>query len=215
MQAKIGKLIRLTRISQKKLSNFPQFLRFNTVELSYAGGFIRIARKTIAKKCQCAVKHLEPLKAALKDSNLIFFVGKINQEKQEEFKDHLQLVAHLRDDMLEIWNLSRHYKFRIDFNSDNNAAANVITSILEIVHGTNLEIELRYVNPSKLPVDSIAKWLNQKDSRIGMTGQKKEEKFLKIEMERIQNCAEMCGHLAEVVYFIIILNFLLPDFFYN
>ena len=206
MEAKIGtrRLTRLTRVSHKELSTFPQFLRFNTVELSYAGGFIRIARKTIAQKCQYVVKHLEPLKAALKDTNLIFFDGKINQERNDEFKDHLQLVAHLRDDMLAIWNLSRHYRFRIEFDSDKNAAANVINSILEVFHATNVEIVLRYVNRTKLPVDSIAKWLNQKGGRIGLIDQKKKEKFLTIEITVIQNTFEMCGHLTEVVYFIII-----------
>lgn len=212
MEAKIGtrRLTRLTRISHKELSTFPQFLRFNTLELFHAGGSYgglsimqRIEPQTIAKKCQLLVKHLKSLKRALNDPNFICFFGGINQKAANVFTDHIQLVAHLRDDIFPICDLSRHYKFKIDFYSDRNAAAKTITSILEFVHGPNVEIQLCLgsfpTNPTKLPVDSIAKWLHQKGGKIGMINQKEEDKFLRIEMNGIQNAFEMCGHLMKVV----------------
>lgn len=217
MQAKIGSEY-LKWISHKKLSTFPQFLRFDTVELSYDGGLNRrielysqfdqrIKRRTkrraelqsISKKCQLSVKHLQPLKAALKESNLIYFVGRICQKNLDEFQDHSQLINHLREELLPICNSARLYKFRICFNSDKNSTANVITSILEMVHGSNVEIELYSHNPNKLPIDSIAKWLGQEGNRINAIDQKKQVKFLKIQLVGIQNVFEMCGHLTEVI----------------
>lgn len=215
MDTKIwARLTHLTRISHTKLATFPQFLRLNTLELFHTGGsygrlFIekRTDPQTIAKNCQLLVKHLKPLKRALKDPNLICFFGVVNQKVANVFEDHIQLVAHLRDDIFPICNLSRRYKFNINFYSDENAAK-TITSILEFVRGPNVEIKLCLffipTNPIKLPVDSIAKWLHQKNDRIGMINQKEENKFLRIEMNGIQNGFEMCGHLMEVVYFVII-----------
>ena len=188
----------LKHISNVDLAAFPKFLRFKDVELSYNYFF---SEGSIEKKCELFQKYLQQLSPALNDSNLIVFDAYINKGHQHYFSSHLQLVDHLRQQLLPICDSSRGYTFEICFYSGKSEASAVIESILQlpqIEHCSHVELVLCYANPTALPVQAIAEWLNRECNRTGVTGPKCKEKFLKISLDWIQNLVEMCGHLTEV-----------------
>ena len=124
------------------------------------------------------------------------------------------MLEHLRNKLLPICGSSRHYEFiiNIDFCRDrrNAAATNIIESLLQmpqIVACSNVSIEvLTYQFGVRLPVEAIAKWLNQTSvdptGVNGKTNAKKQEKFLAIYLNAkpIQNELELVGRLTEVYY---------------
>ena len=190
----------LKHISNVDLAAFPKFLRFKDVELSYNYFF---SEGSIEKKCELFQKYLQQLSPALNDSNLIVFDAYINKGHQHYFSSHLQLVDHLRQQLLPICDSSRGYTFEICFYSGKSEASAVIESILQlpqIEHCSHVELVLCYANPTALPVQAITQWLNRKCNRTGVTGPKGKEKFLKISLDWIQNLVEMCGHLTEVQF---------------
>ena len=133
-----------------------------------------------------------------------------------DFEDHFAVLEHLHNELLPICDSSRHYEFIIEILFDAsgpNAATNVIESLLQmpqIVVCSNVTIEVRNY-PSvliDLPVEAIAKWLNQKSDNptrvIDQKNAKKQEKFLAIHLFEVHNELEVVDNLREVyfVYFI-------------
>ena len=171
-------------ISLDDLEALPEFIRFNEVYMPYSRGFQPPSRNiSIQEKCQFFADLLPSIKGALNDSKEICFCGDINENDPSNFSNHSTLIDYIRDEFLPICDSSRRYKFEIDFFSDKDAATNVVSSILkmpQIVRCLNVEIEIWISTmgyPSKLPVDEIVRWLNQKIDRIGFIGKKNEEKF--------------------------------------
>ena len=181
------------------LKEFPAFLHFGEVDLHYWNGSIE-SSESIEERCQVFGGLLPAIKGALNDSNEIFFDADIDQEDQSEFNDHSTLIAYLRDEFLPICDSSHRYKFVIGFDSDQDSGSKVISSILkmpQVVRCSNVDIWLLQVyDPIELPVGEIAQWLSQKNDRIG----KKEEKFLEIYSDKIQNVLEIWEHLTEVLF---------------
>ena len=169
------------------------------------------------------LQNLRVLKPALVDSNLFRFTARVISQRFQSanslfyfnghfsvhFKDHFAVLEHLRNKLLPICGSSRRYEFRIEILSyDNAAATNVIESLLQmpqIAVCSNVTIDVlvcRLTIATLLPVEAIAKWLNQtSDEATGVNVQKnmkKQEKFLAITSFVIQNELEMVGRLTEV-----------------
>ena len=219
----------------RKLAEFPCFLRFDTVVLIYDfGRFHNPCMPSLHSKRRQFLKHLQVLKPALVDSNLFIFTARISQYFAAplwcsscfkdmfsiDFEDHFALLEHLRNKLLPICDSSRHYEFQIEIifaASGPNAATNVIESLLQmpqIVACSNVKIDVRdhrFV-ATHLPLEAIAKWLNQKpdtDNPTGVINQmnsKKQEKFLAIHLFAIQNELEVIANLTEVYFLYFIEN---------
>ena len=174
------------------------------------------------------LQNLRVLKPALVDSNLFRFTARVICQRSQSanssfyfnghfsvhFKDHFAVLEHLRNKLLPICGSSRRYEFRIEILScddrHNAAATDVIESLLQmpqIAVRSNVTIDVLVCchnidTLSLLPVEAIAKWLNQtSDEATGVNDQKntkKQEKFLSIHMLTIQNEKEMVGRLTEV-----------------
>ena len=195
-------------ISLDDLKASPEFLRFNEVYIPYSRDFQPISSDSrdmsIQEKCHFFAGLLPSIKGALNDSKEICFYGDINENDPSNFSNHSTLIDYIRDEFLPICDLSRRYKFKIDFSSDMDAATNVVSSILkmpQIVQCLDVEIWICTIDhPNKLPVDEIVQWLNQKIDRIGFFGRKNEEKFLKILSWKIQDVLGICEHLTEVLF---------------
>ena len=187
-------------ISFDDLKEFPAFLHFGEVTLHYWNDSNE-SSESIEERCQLFGGLLPAIKGALNDSKEIFFAAGINQKNRSEFYNHSALIAYLRDELLPICDLSHRYKFVINFETDQNSGSEVISSILkmpQVVQCPNVDIWLlRISDPIELSVGEIAQWLNQKSDRIG---KKKEEKFLKISSDKIQNVLEIWEHLTEVLF---------------
>ena len=191
MRAKIG------------LKKFP-FLRFKTLWLFYTEGSI-----SIDAKLQLLHYHLQLFETALSDSEKIILSAAINQNDQSQFRNHSQLITHLREKVLTICDSSPvyNYNFFIDFQSNNDAAGNVIGQILQLPPINSCqEVRFLYANESfiQLPVEVISNWLNRNsDDQFNSTGRDNEERKLLMNRQiRIQNAVEMCDRLKMVRAFI-------------
>ena len=213
--------------SGRKLAEFPRFLRFDSVVLIYnRGRYNDPCALSLFRKKRLFLQHLQVLKPALVDTNLFRFTARIclrftapfcfsgpNYKDLffKDFEDHFAVLEHLRNKLLPICNSSRHYEFEIVFStissSDPNAATNLIESLLklpQIVVCSDVKIDVRDCRSvaTLLPVEAIAKWLNQKSNDpTGVNGQKngkKKEKFLEIYLFEIQNGLKMVSRLTEV-----------------
>ena len=161
---------------------------------------------TITNKCQKIEKYLRPIEPALKHSNSIQFVARINQNDQSCFSDHSVLLSYLSEQLLQICNSSRRYEFKIAFYSDKNSGTNFISSLLQmpaISRCSNFEISLYHIEEAQqLPVENISDWLNRRK----IDGQIPQEIFMTIRMYELQNVTEMCGmcdHLSKVCLFLL------------
>ena len=201
------------KISNANLATIPSFLRFDKIILHYDFG-----SQSIAEKCLLFGTILLAIKSALNDSNEITVHAKVKRDMDdgfcsdyEPFSNHMTLTNHLRDEILPICGSSHRYKFSIRFQAwDSNADTNAIASILripQIVRCSNVSFSPRYSHLdytyTKLPINEIIQWLNQADDRIGsaVVGQKKQQKFLKINCRRITNALEMCTNLTKVIFY--------------
>ena len=194
-----------TKVSVANLTFVPPFLRFNEVKLLY-----KVGQKSIEEKCRSIENSLQPLKEALKDANFIRFDGGINRNDPKKFGDQSKLLVYLSEQFLKMFNLSRGYKFSICFHQEEEAAANVINSLIQmpqIRRCSNLHIILCCV-PQPLPVDAISGWLNRTigDGMNFICRRTPREIFLQIYAFSIQNVVEMCDHLVEVCLFCKVLN---------
>ena len=186
---------------QGELSELPQFLRFNEVDLCYS----YIERATTKEKCLSVVNYLQPLKKVLNDVILTHIDVRIDQNYQSNFCDHSQFLDHLGREVLPICDSSRGYKFDISFGSDKSAGANVASSILQmdaIQRSSNLEVNFYALSTQQLqlPIEEISNWLNRKcDDKINELS---EERILRIYSVNIQNARELCDHFIKVKFFI-------------
>ena len=164
--------------NKTNLKNFP-FLRFKTLWIIYSKG-----STSIDEKLQLLQDQLQLFKTALSDVKKIALSAGINQNDQSQFRDHSQLLAHFREQVLPICDSSLVYNYSvfIDFKSNNDAAGNVIGQILQLPSINRCqEVYLHYDNETfiQLPVDAIANWLNRNsDDGIGGIGQGKKRRFL-------------------------------------
>ena len=183
-------------------TSVPRFLRFNEVQLSYYEG-----HESIEEKCRSIESYLQPLKEALKDSNLIKFGGGIDRNDPTTFSDHSKLLNYLNEKFIKIFNSSRGYEFSILLPKEAGAAAIVISSIIQmpqISRCANLRFHLWLRQPIVLLVEAISGWLNRTiGDGINFDGRSPQELFLRIFASRIQNIVEMCEHLAKVCFILL------------
>lgn len=192
MKAFVGKQL-------TNLNSVPSFLRFNDIKLQYEDDN---DSQSIAEKCQLFKECLQQLRASLSDLNEFFLTSFIDRENSSDFSDHLTFLNYLRDELLPICRSSRRHKLIIGFNSDENSAANLITSILELSQQcSDLTIGLGGLNqPTELPVVAISDWLAGKSDRsVKIGAQKPESKLLQI-VSSISNSQEMWEHQLEVSF---------------
>ena len=149
--------------------------------------------------------QLQLFKTAFSDLKEITSFAKINQNDQSRFRDHSQLLDHIRDQLLPICYSSPlcNYNFYIDSQSDNDAAGNFIGQILQQPSINRCpEVYFHYYNETfiQLPVGDISNWLNSNShDEISCTGQSKKRRLLAMNNRiKIQNAVEMCDHLKMV-----------------
>ena len=183
--------------------DIPQFLRFVNVELY------------VDRKCNSVVNYLQPLKKSLNGSNLITFEARINENIQSGFSNHLQLLNHIQEELMPIFDSSHGYKFKVHFDSDANAGVNVIRQLLQmhpIDRCSNVEITLYGLEeqPNQLPLEAISNFLHR-NRKCGRIRQDSNEIYLRIKMAEIQNVHATCDHFKKVIkYFSFNLNFWKP-----
>ena len=207
-----GNTYRQQAIRQTDLLEFPQFLRFDEVEIYYCYCYATDKHRLIEEKCKTVVHYLQLLKKQLNDSYLtvvcalegpmIYSASWIVQNDGHYFSNHSHLLDHIQNELLPVCGSSFGYKFDIDFHSEKSASTNVIASILQmtqIERCSTLQISLNKLDRStKLPVESISNWLHRK--RDG-TCEKSKRRFLRIYLDSvIQNALEMCDYLKKVIY---------------
>ena len=200
---------------QANFVDLPKFLRFNTIWL-----FCCYSGLSIVVKRQYFLDYLTPLKEELKDTDLVNFVGTINQNDRSCFTNSSQLLNHIQFELLSIFDSSRGYQFNIWFHSDTNSGTNVVVFILklpQIICGSNAEIRLHnLVQPTQLPIETISNFLHRK--RDGSNGKAKVRTLL-IYSNNIQNVRELCDQLKKVIIAQFIfsrtfLYYLRSDFYY-
>ena len=139
---------------------------------------------------------------------MITLTARINQNDQSQFRDHSQLLDHLREQVLPICDSSPAYYFEFDFQSDNDAAGNVIGQFLQLPSIKRCQkVGFNYANETfiQLPVDAISNWLNR-NSDDGI-GRNKKERFLGTNHRiRVQNAEEICDRMRKVITFNFILT---------
>ena len=197
------------KIFKRELTNLPQFVRFDRVELDYQ---ITAKALAVAKKCQSVVNYLQPLK--LNDSNLIYFYGIINQNNRSHFSDYSQLLDNLRNELLPKCGLSRGYKFEICLFSHEVSHTNLIAQILQLPRidcCSNVEINLPLVamHPLQFPIEPISNWLHRKGDG---TEEKSKGRFLRINFFNHNslcnhNSRELVDHLKKVTIVHLFENF--------
>ena len=188
-------------ISKHELTNLPQFLRFDHVELDYQNIYQTLS---IVEKCQSVVNYLEPLK--LSDSNLIHFIGAINKNNRSHFSNHSQLLDHLQNELLPIWGSSRGYKFEIYLFLDEVSHTNLIAQILQLPRidcCSNVEIKLPLsvftMHPMQFPIETISNWLHR---NCNGTEERSKKRFLRIYSSSFLCARELCNHLKKVTFVI-------------
>ena len=73
---------------------------------------------------------LQPVKEFMNGSE-IKFRAEINPRRMSKFNDHETLLEHIGNELLQIWDNCRRYKFNIHIHSDFLSMANIIEKILQ------------------------------------------------------------------------------------
>ena len=163
------------------------------------------------EKLQLLQNQLQQFKASLSGLERVTLFAHVNKNDQSLFRDHSQLLDHIREQLLPICDSSPVYSFKIDFQSDKDAAGNVIGQILQLPQINSChcqKVYFRCTNETfiQLPVEVIANWLNRNsDNEIGCTriGQSKKERLLSTSRRvRIQNAVEICDQLKMVTFYL-------------
>ena len=191
-----------------------EFIRFENVKLYYDD----CGSQSIDKKCHLFVKHLKPLKAAFNDSTKIEFNADIGRgqihsvgEGQNNFRDQLQLLNHLRNELLPVCDSVRRYEFAIRFFSHGASATDILYAILRmqpINFSTNVEFNLyqpRGFLPQFVPVDAIdpiSAWLDRSNDMVMKCKQQQKTPLdLKVYLRGVrdvQNAQELFEHFKKV-----------------
>ena len=186
--------------NKTNLKNFP-FLRFKTLWIIYSKG-----STSIDEKLRLLHNQLQLFKTAFSDLGEITLAVRINKNDHSQFHNRIQLLDHIREQLLPICDSSPFYSFYIDSQSDNDAAGNVISQILQLPSINRCrDVQFHYDNETftQLPVEVISNWLNRdSDDGIGCTlnGQSKKDRYLGMNKRiRIQNAVEMCDRLKMVI----------------
>ena len=194
------------QICRSELATFPQFLRFDRVELQCCNG-----TQSIRKKFELFESYLLPLKSALNDSNVITFIGTVANTNRC-FCDNSSLIDYIENRFLQIFDSSRGYHFSLCFLSDgSNANKCLIATILHLTAAKRcLSVELEIIALGSklwhLPVVEISNWL-ENSAAAGMEVDKfrnLKERIVKIRLHSgIQNVHEMLDHLKKVYLYLI------------
>lgn len=116
MLASIGRKCEPKFETGPSLSEMPQFIRFDLVELDYIDH--DNCSRLIEEKCQLDVNYLKPLKKALNDSRMIPFNGYISDiARGDAFNNNQsQLISQRQKELLPICRYPRGCYFRIGLN---------------------------------------------------------------------------------------------------
>ena len=203
-------------------TEFPPYLRFNLVQLSY----LEAEKGTVEERFAWVQKIFRPsFKRTLIGSKLKFICAiedeaiQYMDEQQAEkwpyenscadFEDYETLLLHIGSKLLQIFDQCFSYKFCITLPNKNGAiaATEIISEILQfdsVSRCSNVSVLLRNVNyhwPPELPIKTIGNWLN----RPLIDGQKQSKRILQIKVQddEIPNVYEMFEHLDEVFSFLL------------
>ena len=202
-------------LASNDLAKFP-FVHFDAINLNYESG-----SHLIANKCEMFVSHLKKLQQ-VGNANSICVSANISQKQAQrhkrhgDFRNHKQLLKHLRNELLPICGYCRQFEFRIGLVYDNYAVTNVITSILQmqqVNECSNVYISLVIPNQyeelpvgvgagEQLPVEAISKWLHRSQNTNGgneFVNQSQHERVFEIDVGKVSNVMEMCSHLKKVI----------------
>ena len=107
------------------------FLRFNSVSLAYKYG-----SQSIDEKLHLFQDQFQLFKTAFSDLGEITLSATINQNDQSKFRNHSQLLDHIRKHLLPIFDSSLFYSLRIDINNngtaDDDGTADFIAQVLQM-----------------------------------------------------------------------------------
>lgn len=125
----------------------------------------------------------------------------IDQNSPTDFYNRFQLLAHLRNELLQICDHCRSYEFLIFSYSKKNVAVvgDIIFSILqmpEIQRCSSLKFSFHLFKRAvaRLPAEAIKNWL----VRIADGNDQAEYRFLQIKTHGITNRREICDRLKQV-----------------
>ena len=187
-----------------------EFLRFRTITLKYSDwlSYDDSGSQSIDKKCHLFVKHLKSLKAAFNDSTKIEFNARIGYG-QSQFTDSLQLLNHLRNELLPVCDSARRYEFTLCFRLQEASATHILKSILQmppINSSTNVKFNFDYTSSgppilTRLSVDAISAWLDRPNSNNMVIKCKQHQKKpleLRVYLAGVENVHELFEHLKKV-----------------
>ena len=190
------------------LNNFC-FLRFNSVFLIYEPD-----SQSIDEKLHLLHNQLQLFKTAFSDLGEITLSAGINKNDQSQFRNHSQLLDHVREQVLPICDSSPFYSFHVDFQSNNDGAVDFIEQVLQMRSIIRChKVLFHYANETfiQLPVEIIANCLNRNsDDGIGWTGtgQSKKVRYILLNNRiKIQNAVEICDRLKIVSIFLFLKYF--------
>ena len=205
-------------------TEFPPYLRFNLVQLSY----LEAEKGTAEERFAWVQMVFQPsLKHALIGSKFKFICAIEDEDVKRygprhvdenwmnwmdipfenycaDFEDHQTLLLHIGSKLLPIFDQCCWYKFCITLPNKNaaTAATEIISEILQfdsVSRCSNVSVLLRNVNynwPVELPIETIGNWLN----RPLVDGEKQDKRILQIKVadDEIPNAYEMFQHLEKV-----------------
>ena len=187
-----------------------EFLRFENVKLYYNDlpygddGF-----QSINKRCQLFVTHLKPLKTAFSDSTIIVFNAHIGY-CQNNFRDPLQLLNHLRNELLPVCDSARRYEFTFRVlapKATMTSTVDILDSILRMPPiNSSSNAKFNFINGclggpilTRLPVDAIAAWLDRSNDMVMKCKQQQKTPLeLSVFLCGVQNVQELFEHFKKV-----------------
>ena len=189
------------------VNNLPRFLLLNSILLLYVEG-----DQSIEEKCaffQDSLQQLQPLKALLNDPKLILSVYCcIDRGDPSQFREHSELLDHIRDDLLPMFSSKPNYMFGI--SSDENCARCLISSILQMEPIKRCStvffwfklletgIQNQSQNFIKIPIKTLSEWLHRESDAMEFDGREQRQRHLQILSENISDDQKMYDHLKKV-----------------
>ena len=136
---------------------------------------------------------------------MIRFIADVKDDPSH-FRDPLQLINHLCNELLPCCDSARYYDFSISFYSHGASAPSILASILQVPSvNSSTKVEFNFPRPGThlpclLPVDVISAWLNRSSDIMTIKDQKQHMKMLCIFTPGNQNGQEMVEHLKKVYF---------------